>query len=166
MIGFCSSRKPINARCESIGRLPTSRGAFAERRCLVPAAAYYEWRTDPDGKIPFAIARVDGNPVTFAGIWEEWQSPEGETLRTFATITTDANGKLSAIQDRMPAILGPEDWAVWLGEAEGDVKALLRPAPNEALRVWPVGRGIGNVKNDGPELLERCELVERQPALL
>ena len=111
-----------------------------QRRCLVPAAAYYEWRDDPDGKIPFAVARRDGTLIAFAGIWEKWRSPEGEALQTFATTTTEANRQFSAIQDRMPVILERADWPVWLGEEEGDVAALLRPAGEDVLRVWPVDR--------------------------
>ena len=85
------ARKPINARSETVATSGMFKAAFAKRRCLVPAAAYYEWRDDPDGKTPFAVARVDGDPVVFAGIWEDWRSPEGEALHTFSTITTDAN---------------------------------------------------------------------------
>ena len=81
------------------------------------------------------MARVDGDSVAFAGIWEEWQSPEGETLSTFATMTTEANRQLSAIQDRMPVIIEREDWPLWLGEAEGDPHALLRPLAENVLRV-------------------------------
>ena len=72
------ARKPINARSETIARSGMFRAAFAERRCLVPAPAYYEWRDDPDGKTPFAVARIDGDPVAFGGIWETWHSPDGE----------------------------------------------------------------------------------------
>ena len=89
------------------------KAAFAERRCLV--ALLYE-SDDPDGKTPFAVARIDGEPVAFGGIWERWQSPEGEILQTFATITTDANRQLASIQDRMPVIIERQDWALWLGE--------------------------------------------------
>ena len=88
------ARKPINARSETIAKSGMFKAAFAERRCLVPAPAYYEWRDDPDGKTPFAVARIDGDPVVFGGIWETWKSPEGEILQTFATITTDANSSL------------------------------------------------------------------------
>ena len=107
------------------GRRPSpspacSKRRFARRRCLVPAPIYYEWRDDPDGKTPFAVARVDDDPVAFGGIWEAWRSPEGERLQTFATITTDANDLLAPIQDRMPVIIERADWPVWLGEAEGD----------------------------------------------
>src|SRR5215471_5979235 len=82
------ARKPINARSESIATSGMFRDALARRRCLVPAPVYYEWRDDPDGKTPFAVARVDGEPFAFGGIWEAWKSPEGERLQTFATITT------------------------------------------------------------------------------
>jgi putative SOS response-associated peptidase YedK len=161
------ARKPINARCETVATSAMFRSAFVHRRCLVPAAAYYEWRDDPDsGKTPFAVARVDGDPVAFAGIREEWQSLEGEVLRTFATMTTEANRQLSGIQDRMPVIIERQDWPLWLGEAEGDPRTLLRPAPDEVLRVWPVGKAVGNVRNDGPELLELHAPADVTPTLL
>ena len=115
------------------------RDAFARRRCLVPAPVYYEWRDDPDGKTPFGVARLDGDPVAFGGVWETWKSPDGETPQTFATITTEANRQLAGIQGRMPVIIESEDWPHWLGEAEGDPSSLLRPAPEDVLRIWPVG---------------------------
>jgi putative SOS response-associated peptidase YedK len=103
------ARKPINARSETVARSPLFKEAFARRRCLVPAAAYYEWRHDPSGKTPFAIARNDGEPVALGGMWEVWRSG-GETLQTFATLTTDANPPLSLIQERMPVIIERTDW--------------------------------------------------------
>jgi putative SOS response-associated peptidase YedK len=123
---LAKARKPINARCETVARTPMFKEAFARRRCLVPLAAYYEWRHDPTGKTPFAIARKDGEPIAFGGMWDEWCSPDGETLRTFATMTTEANSELALIQDRMPVMIEKDDWALWLGEAEGD--PLNRPA--------------------------------------
>jgi putative SOS response-associated peptidase YedK len=159
------ARKPINARSETVATSGMFKAAFARRRCLVPAPAYYEWRDDPEGKTPFAVARVDGDPVVFAAIREDWCSPDGEELHTFSTITTDANRQLVAIQDRMPVIIEKVDWPVWLGEAEGDVATLMRPAPEDALRVWPVDKRVGNVKNDGPELLE-ARVPEVSRALL
>jgi putative SOS response-associated peptidase YedK len=100
------------------------------------------------------VARADGEPVAFAGIWEEWRSPEGEQLQTFSTITTDANQLLSSIQDRMPVIIERENWPLWLGEVGGDQATLLRPATEDVLRFWPVDKKVGNVRNDGPELIE------------
>ena len=154
------ARKPINARRETVATSGMFREAFAKRRCLVPAAAYYEWLDGLNGKVPFAVARLDGDPVVFGGMWEEWRSPDGEKLRTFATITTEANKQLSVIQDRMPVIIEQEDWPLWLGEAEGDPKSLLRAAPEDVLRVWPVDKKVGNFRNDGPELLEPRPLDE------
>jgi putative SOS response-associated peptidase YedK len=160
------ARKPINARSETVARSPLFKEAFARRRCLVPAAAYYEWRHDPSGKTPFAIARNDGEPVALGGMWEEWRSPEGETLRTFATLTTDANPTLALIQDRMPVIIERGDWPLWLGEEDGDVMALLGPLPADRLRIWPIARIVNNVRNDGPELLVPSSLPVEQPVLV
>ena len=154
------ARKPINGRCETVETSGMFREAFAKRRCLVPAAAYYEWLDGPNGKVPFAVARLDGEPVVFGGMWEEWRSPEGENLRTFATITTAANRQLSVIQDRMPVIIERREWPLWLGEVEGDPKSLLRGAPEDVLRIWPVDKKLGNFRNDGPELLEPRQLEE------
>lgn len=154
------ARKPINARSETVQTSGMFREAFAKRRCLVPAPVYYEWRDDPEGKTPFAVARVDGEPVAFAGIWEAWRSREGERMQTFATITTEANKLLAPIQDRMPVIIERADWPLWLGEAEGDPGALLRAAPDDVLRIWPVGKRVGNVRNDGPELIEPVVTAE------
>jgi hypothetical protein len=130
----------------------------------VPAPVYYEWRDDPEGKTPFAVARVDGDPVAFAGIWETWKSPEGEYLRTFATITTDANQLVGQIQDRMPVIIEPENWPLWLGEANGNPVTLLRPAAEGVLRFWPVDKKVNNVRNDGPDLIEPD--LEMEPTLI
>jgi putative SOS response-associated peptidase YedK len=148
------ARKPINARSETVATSGMFREAFGRRRCLVPAAAYYEWMDGPRGKVPFAVARQDGDPVVFGGIWEEWRSADNETLRTFSTITTQANEKLSIIQDRMPVIIERQDWPLWLGEIDGDPTSLLRAVRDDVLCVWPVDKKVGNVRNDGPELLE------------
>ena len=102
--------------------------------------------------------------MAFGGIWEAWKSPEGEYLRTFATITTEANQLLAGIQDRMPVIIERADWPLWLGEADGDVMGLMRPAPEDVLRFWPVDKRVGQVRNDGPELIEPVVPVE--PLLL
>ena len=88
------------------------------------------------------------------------------TLRTFATLTTDANPSLALIQDRMPVIIERADWPLWLGEEDGDATALLRPLPADRLRIWPVERTVNNVRNDGPELLVPCSLPVEQPVLV
>ena len=99
-------------------------------------------------------------------MWEEWHSPDGETLRTFATMTTEANPELALIQDRMPVIIEEADWPVWLGEAEGDALALMHSLPFDRLRVWPVSQTVNSVKHDGPELLEPYNAAADEPVLL
>jgi putative SOS response-associated peptidase YedK len=120
----------------------------------VPADAFYEWKTLPDGKQPYAVARVDGAPLAFAGLWEGWRSPEGETLRTFTIVTTAANAGMRELHERMPLVLEPEAWPLWLGEEAGGPNALLRPGAEGVLRFWPVSRAVNNVRNNGAGLLE------------
>lgn len=152
-----AARKPINARSETAGGSGMFRGALASRRCLIPADAFYEWKAMVDGKQPYAIVRWDGQPVVFAGIWEGWRAPDGETMRSFAILTTSANGTMSQLHERMPVILEAADWPAWLGEVEGDVPALMRPAADGVLNLWPVSRAVNNARNDGAELLDRVD---------
>ena len=133
-------KRPINARAETIATSGMFRGALAARRCLVPADAFYEWKAVADGKQPYAIARTDGAPLAFAGLWEGWRSPEGETLRTFTIATTTASPDMEGLHDRMPVILEPEAWPMCLGEEPGDHAALLRPAPRARCGY---GRSVG-----------------------
>jgi putative SOS response-associated peptidase YedK len=151
---FKAARKPINARAETVGTSGMFKAALAKRRCLVPAAAFYEWKATPDSKVPHAIARADGEMLAFAGLWEGWRSPEGDVLRSFVIITTEANAQMSALHSRMPVILEQADWPLWLGEADSGAEMLLRPAAGGVLRIWPVDKRVGNVRNDGPDLLE------------
>jgi putative SOS response-associated peptidase YedK len=147
------ARRPVNARAETVATTPMFRNAFIKRRCLVPAAAFYEWQAGSAGKTPYAIAREDGDPLAFAGIWEGWRSPDGTILRTFAIVTTTANAQMAVLHERMPVILEGADWPIWLGEQPGDAAELLRPSREGLLRVWQVDKRVGNVRNDGPDLL-------------
>ena len=119
------ARRPINAKGETVATSGMFRDAFARRRALIPAAAFYEWRSIAGEKIkqPFAIARQDGDPLAFAGIWEGWRGEDGEVVRSFAIITTDANKLTAHVHNRMPVIVERADWPVWLGETEGDPAA-------------------------------------------
>jgi putative SOS response-associated peptidase YedK len=148
------ARRPINARAETVTSSGMYRGAFARRRCLVPASAFYEWKAVEGGKQPYAIARTDGEPLALGGIWESWRAPGGEIERTFAIITTRPNAEMMALHNRMPVVIGPNDWAAWLGEVEADPAPLLEPPPNGTSRAWPVSRAVNAPRNNGPELLE------------
>jgi putative SOS response-associated peptidase YedK len=147
----------FNARAEGIDTRPVFRGAWkAGQRCLVVADGYYEWR-QPD-KQPFAVALAKGGPMTFAGLWDIWQSPGGKPLKSFAIITTRANELLRPLHDRMPVLLTRDFWPAWLGEittTEDCLKAMLKPCPDESMTFWPVARCVGNPRNDNPDLFTR-----------
>ncbi len=142
-------KRPINARSETVLTSGMFRGALAARRCLLPADAFYEWKALADEKQPYAIARTDGAPIAFAGLWEGWTDPAGEALRTFTILTTAANDDMARPHDRMPVILEEADWPVWLGEETGDHLALLRPAESGVVRLWPISRAENSVRNNG-----------------
>jgi putative SOS response-associated peptidase YedK len=123
-------RQPFNARAETVVESGFFRAAFQSRRCLVPATAYYAWRRG--GSQSCAFARADGTPLALAGVWEAW-GWEGDILRTFAIITTQANALMRPIQDRMPVVIEARDWDAWL-EAPVEVAAhLMQPTPDGVL---------------------------------
>ncbi len=152
------AQRPINARAETVATSGMFKGAFAVRRCIVPAAVFYEWRKTGGPKQPFAFARQDGEPIALAGLWEGYRGSSGEVTRTFAIITTAANEVMRPIHDRMPVVLEAEDWPVWLGEQDGDPAALLRPAGDGVLKLRPVSPRVNTPKNDTADLLDPLEL--------
>jgi putative SOS response-associated peptidase YedK len=111
-VGFAN----INAKAEGIESKPAFRKAFERRRCLVPVDNFYEWRKTATGKQPYALALADRGIMALAGLWENWQSPAGEWVRSFAIITTTPNELCAEIHNRMPVVLKPEAWPAWLGE--------------------------------------------------
>jgi putative SOS response-associated peptidase YedK len=147
----------INARAEEAATKPAFREALKKRRCLVPAAAFYEWqRLDAKPKKPFAIALISGEPYAFAGLWESWRPKDGEPLETFTILTTEPNELMAPIHNRMPVILEPKDYDHWL-DARDQARPpvdLLRPHPADRMRAWPVSDRVGNVRNNDPQLLE------------
>jgi putative SOS response-associated peptidase YedK len=150
----------INARAEEVADKPAYREAMKQRRCLVPADAFYEWQQHgPKTKRPFAIALRSGEPYAFAGLWERWQPKEGASLETFSIITSDPNELLETIHNRMPVILEPRDYDRWLevGDPARPPIDLLRPYPAEKMEAWPVSERVGNVRNDEPALLAKVE---------
>ncbi len=150
----------FNAKAETVSELASFRGAWkAGRRRLVVTGGFYEWRMKD--KWPFAIACVNDALTVMAGLWEERTGPTGEVIRSCTVITTDANALLAPIHNRMPVILAPADWPAWLGETpahEGALKALLRPYPSEDMHVWPVGKRVGDVRNNDAGLVEKVEI--------
>lgn len=148
-------RKPINARCETAATAPMFRSAYRSRRCLVPADAFYEWQTtNSPSKQPYAIARQDGQPLAMAGLWESWKTDMGKVIRSFAILTTAANDDMAPIHDRMPVIIEPDDWPLWLGEVNGDPAELMRPAESGLLRTWRISPAVNSPRNNRADLLE------------
>jgi len=152
-------RKPINAKSETVTRLPMFRDAYRLRRCILPVDGFYEWMATKGGKQPYAIAMKDRSPFGIAGIWENWKNPEGEWVRTFALLTTPANELVGRIHDRMPAILRPEDYERWLGP-EPDPAELLLPFPSEPMAMWPISTRVNSPNNDDQNLLAEIALAE------
>jgi putative SOS response-associated peptidase YedK len=146
-------RQPINAREETVETSPMFRSAFKSRRCLVPVTAYYEWTHAQGGKIPFAFAAADGAPLSFAGLWEGWEGPDGR-VRTFIIITTGANALMEPIHDRMPVTFREPDWERWLTATPDEAHGMLGPTADGLLKRWEIGRAIGNVAHNGPSLLD------------
>ncbi|HEV3178209.1 MAG TPA: SOS response-associated peptidase [Stellaceae bacterium] len=152
--------KLINARAEGIAERPSFREAFRRRRCLVPADGFYEWRTEGRLKQPYLIQRRDRAPIAFAGLWERWvpktQPPEPAYIDSFTIVTTAANALLKPLHERMPVILAPENCLRWLDRAssEAELKALLRPAPEDLLAYVLVSTRVNAAAPDDAGLIE------------
>ena len=146
----------INAKAEKVEKSPTWRTPLQKRRCLVPANGFYEWRRiDAKTKQPFAFRLRDDGPLAFAGLWDAWKDPTGEWLQSFSIVTTGANELMSAaVHTRMPVILHPRDYSRWLDrDSERPPVHLLRPFESEAMATSPCNPLVGNVRNNGPEML-------------
>jgi putative SOS response-associated peptidase YedK len=138
----------INARSETLLEKPAFRSAAKRRRCLIPASGFYEWTEVEGKKQPFLITSVTGDLLAFAGLWEEWSSPDGD-LTTCTIITCEANGKISDLHDRMPVILSQEDFETWLdsdAHTAPEAAELLVPYPDDLLTTVAVDPRIGNVR--------------------
>ncbi len=145
----------INARAETAATNPAFRAAFRRRRCLVPADGFYEWqRLERRNKQPFYIRMRDGLPFAFAGLWECWEGPQGDALETCTILTTEPSELVRPVHDRMPVILDPQDWDLWLDPSVQDparLQPLLRPYPPEKMTAFPVGLAVNNPANDREE---------------
>ena len=150
----------INARAETVDTKRSFRPYFESQRCLVPASGFYEWKGTKGNKKPYYIYPTHEPVFAFAGLYNLWTSPAGETVPTYTIITTGANTKMGNIHNRMPAMLFKEEWDSWLDPANHNtrtLKDLLDPYPDDGLDYYPVSKEVNNVRNNGPELLERSE---------
>jgi putative SOS response-associated peptidase YedK len=150
----------INARAETVSEKPAFRRAFRERRCLVPADGFYEWKREGAVKRPYYVRMRGGAPFAFAGLWERWEGAGGEAVETCAILTTEPNGLLAPIHDRMPLILSPEEYDPWLDPSVRSperLAPLLRPLPDGEMEAYPVGREVNNPANDDPACIRPAD---------
>jgi putative SOS response-associated peptidase YedK len=148
--------RAINARAETLATSPAFRDAYARRRCVVPTDGFYEWEGPKDHRQPHWIHRPDGRLVLMAGLYESWQPKPGEWQRTFTIVTTRANEMVARIHDRMPVVLDEEAAGRWMlaNTPERELRQLLAPAPESALRMTAVSPRVNKVDNDDPAVLE------------
>lgn len=161
----------INARAESLHRKPAFQDALRERRCLVPADGFFEWRRE-NGKQPYFVRAREGGPLAFAGLWERWVAPDGQPVESCTVVTTEANELVRPLHDRMPAILRPEGRERWMDPTVrrlADLRELLRPAPSELLTAHRVSRRVNRTEEEGADLIqptdqERDERPQQGPS--
>ena len=160
--------RTFNARSESLAVNSSFRDAFRRKRCLVPVDGFYEWHRQEGRRQPYAIAPRDGGPLALAGLWAGWRDPAADVVvRTFTIVTTAPNVQLGWLHDRMPVVVPESHWDRWLDPEltePAELNALFEPSDDVELDIWPVGELVNNVRNDGPELIERVDPAPTQPA--
>lgn len=148
----------INARAETLAEKPSFKSALRQRRCLVLADGFYEWKQEPGmkTKTPMRIQLKDGKPFAFAGLWERWKSPDGTEVKSCTIITTQPNEFMSAIHNRMPVILPAEDYLRWIdpeSREPGQLQSLLKPYPSDLMMAYPVSKLVNSPANDSAEVI-------------
>lgn len=146
--------RPVNAQCESAAQKPMFRKLMQERRCLIPADWFYEWKVTPGGKVPYVVQMASREPFFIGGLWDTWHYGRDDALATFTVLTSLPNELTGTIHDRMPLIVAPADVARWLDRSEHDVSDLLCAFPAEEMTAYPVSTRVNSSKNDGPELIQ------------
>jgi putative SOS response-associated peptidase YedK len=160
--------KMINARSETAGTKPAFRDALKLRRCLIPADGFYEWQKTGKEKQPYCFEIADGELFAFAGIWDHWRDPNSNSVGTCSILTTSPNAETSAVHDRMPVILNPDSYDIWLDPGMRDVTTaseLLKPYDAQFMRCYPISTRINHVANDDEECSTPVELAQIQNSL-
>lgn len=149
--------KTFNARGETVAEKPSFRSAFKRKRCLVIADGFFEWKRDGKQKHPFLIKMRDEKPFAFAGLWENWKNPKGESVQSCTIVTTEPNKLMGKIHDRMPVILSPRDFELWLNTEEKNLekaKKLIRPFPVNPMTSHPVSDIVNSSRNNSPDCIK------------
>ncbi|HHS93779.1 MAG TPA: SOS response-associated peptidase [Rhodobacterales bacterium] len=141
----------INARSETIADKPAFAEAARQRRCLVPVTGFYEWHRTKEARLPWFVQRADRTPLVLAGIWQEWGE---EQAPSFAIVTTEANAAMAPIHHRIPVVIDPKDWGLWLGEEGKGAALLMHPPAQDVLTFQRVSTAVNSNRAEGPELIE------------
>jgi putative SOS response-associated peptidase YedK len=163
-----AAARMINARSETAAAKPAFLDALKSRRCLVPADGFYEWSRTGKAKQPYCFEVNGGELFAFAGIWDRWTDPTGKWVESCSILTTAPNAVTSAVHDRMPVILDPEGYDLWLDPGVTDAVAasdLLKPCDARLMRCYPVSTRINHVSNDDEGCSTPVELAQNQPQL-
>jgi putative SOS response-associated peptidase YedK len=158
----------INAKSETVANKPAFRDPLRLRRCLIPADGFYEWKRTGRSKQPFCFEVNHGELFAFAGIWDGWKNPDGQWIKTCSILTTSPNAVAAAVHDRMPVILDPSSYDLWLDPGMQNVVAiseLLKPHDARLMRCYPVSSRLNHVTNDDADCSRPVELVETQDRL-
>jgi putative SOS response-associated peptidase YedK len=153
--------KTINGRSERVATTPSFRDPFKSQRCLVPADGFYEWKRERKTKQPYCFEMNDGNLFAFAGLWDKWKSPQGEVVESCTILTTSPNPLLADIHDRMPVILSPDNYDLWLDPAFQDTRSvsqMLKPFDPVLMKRYPVSMRVNLVQNDDADCAKQVEL--------
>jgi putative SOS response-associated peptidase YedK len=163
-----SAASTINARSETAATKPAFRDPLKFRRCLIPADGFYEWKRTGTAKQPFCFEVNDGELFAFAGLWDRWKDPSGNWIKTCSILTTTPNALTSAVHDRMPVIVEPDSYDLWLDPGMQDVVAasdLLKPYDARLMWCYPISTRINHVANDDEECSRPVEVAEAQDRL-
>jgi putative SOS response-associated peptidase YedK len=163
-----AAARMINARAETASTKPAFSDALKFRRCLLPADGFYEWSRVGKIKQPYCFEVNEGGLFAFAGIWDRWKGPNGQWIKSCSILTTTPNAVTAAVHDRMPVILDPDAYDLWLDPAMNDVSAaseLLKPYDARLMQCYPVSTRINHVANDDQECCVPVEPAEIQNPL-
>jgi putative SOS response-associated peptidase YedK len=143
--------RTLNARSETVTKTPAFRDSILKKRCLIPADGFYEWQKMGSVKQPFCFEVGEGEVFALAGLWDEWTSPDGEIIESCTILTTGPNSLVAELHDRMPVIVPPEKYGLWLDPDVMDfaaIRDILKPYDANLMRRYPVTRKLNNSKND------------------
>jgi putative SOS response-associated peptidase YedK len=163
-----AAARMINARSETAGTKPAFRDAMKSRRCLIPAYGFYDWARTGKTKQPYCFEVNKGELFAFAGLWDRWKDPNGQWVKSCSILTTTPNAVTSAVHDRMPVILDPDSYELWLDPGMTNVAAasdLLKPCDARLMRCYAVSTGVNHVANDDEECSKAVELAQNQAGL-